>query len=178
MDQRRYRVSGWRIDREARSGEDEADESFKQPIFLRFRTWLDLWRSADKSALRYRVPVRFAVVGVDQIGTGTIANISSTGIAFRTASAIPVDCFIRVYISLAYSSCGTLMAYGRVVRDGEIVAVSVLRYRFERRVPEISRYIRYKAQSVAARSRKPVRSLRHFRRCREPLARSSCAPRP
>ena len=124
------------------------------------------------------LPVRFAVVGVDQIGTGTMANISSTGIAFRTASAIPVDCFIRVYISLAYSSCGTLMAYGRVVRDGEIVAVSVLRYRFERRVPEISRYIRYKAQSVAARSRKPVRSLRHFRRCREPLARSSCAPRP
>lgn len=80
------------------------------------------------------LPIQFEVVGgpAGQTGTGTVLNLSSTGMAFYTVEPIPSDCFLDVAIAWPCPGATdlTFTAYGRVVRNtGEVVAVHVLRHR-------------------------------------------------
>jgi hypothetical protein len=87
------------------------------------------------------LPVLFEAVDgpAAQMGTGTVVNISSTGIAFKTTDTIPCGCYVNVAVSWPYPVAAptTLMAYGRVVRkSGEMMAIRVLRRKFQRQTSD------------------------------------------
>src|SRR6266496_5889182 len=84
------------------------------------------------------LPMQFQVVSGGPVGTGTVLNMSSTGIAFHTADAIPFDCFVDVSIGWPCPGAArtTFLAYGRVVRkSGELIAMHVLRHQFLQNQP-------------------------------------------
>jgi hypothetical protein len=80
------------------------------------------------------LPIVFRVAGngpVGQAGTGTVLNMSSSGIAFNTGDTIPCGCFVEFSIPWPYPGVQrTFVAYGRVVRkSGKLIAIHVLRHR-------------------------------------------------